>query len=824
MHILFFFSVSIEIQYKIYYMCDFDNGIWKVSGPHTESDQHYKDRKRADSALDRLRQMSHSISGLYAHTKYDLRVSIKVSSTENIDEFWSKNATWLFSTLSRKPDRPPRTDSSSFSLTDNNDIFIYWEELNKSEHNGDDFKYIIVDANNKENMLSGAWWWKLDNSSSYVLPKPLTFKIYSQNKEGRSNDSSIIVIPNKRCAPPINIRKFHQENLYNISWARPRILDQQITGYTVFWCEQNHSENENDCKGSVHFYRVGSNVTTFELKTTKTMNIALSSETQASSSGMTWAKCTVGSGSEPTTFIKSFTTSPTNTSTSIRCQWGIECVQQMMSTKYQLKYCPIGDDVTKRKCKDEEVILNITDVHETEYTIKNLKPYTTYLLSIRMVTDKKDGQWRDTEVTTNEDAPTPPLNLTYQNATDTSVQLVWKQPEALNGKLNGYTIYYNNQTIASIHNTTFRLTNLSPFTEYKVYVIAHTIKASDPSNSIDFNTTIGRPGRMDSPRKENGVLYWSPPKRKGGYLDFYEMLIVLDEKERNIQRNRTVKIKNTACTLREPFQNPPIFGSLEFSVRAVNILNYTNTLLHRHKRDVSPETAQTKAENHLIKRNSKFNANANTMSKGFSVNSIEPLSPKRIESTPNKEIDEQRFRDFIHAFEHDRFCEEEQPNLGNTNESLAKIFEGEYSISRTFEYNLPQEQRHNNFILVFLAIFSMAFIYGVWFSAKKFQHWKDIHVQLPPGLEDIKDVKTKHIDASITRNDIVHTLEFLTSNEENDPLVNIKSPMESTSSNSSDNNSQSEYNEGMEYEQHNDANGVQTINDGINNPNIKVIY
>lgn len=804
-------------------MCDYDNEMWKVSGPHNESEQHFRDRKYAKAASAEIRQMSHTLSDLYAHTKYDLRVSIKVSSTENIDEFWSKNATHLFSTFSRRPDRPPRTDSGSFSLTDNNDVFIYWEELHKSEHNGDDFKYIIVDANNREHAVSGIWWWKLGNSSSFHLPKPLKFKIFSENKEGRSNASSIITIPNKRCDPPINIKKFHEENLYNISWTRPTKLDQRITGYTVFWCEQNHSENENDCKGSVHFSRVGSDVTTFELKTTKTMNIAISAETETSTSGMTWAKCTVGSGSEHTTFIKSFTTSPTNTSTSIRCQWGIECVQQMMSTKYQLKYCPIGDDVTKRKCKDgEEVILNITEVHVTEYTIRNLRPYTTYLLSIRMVTDRKEGQWRDTEVTTNEDAPTPPLDLTYQNVTDTTVQLVWKQPEALNGRLNGYTIYYNNQTIANVRNTTYLLKNLSPFSGYTVFVIAHTnvIKPSGPSNLIQFNTTIGKPERMEAPNKKDDILLWEPPKRKGGYLDFYELYIVLDEKRRNVHEVRTVKVKNTKCTLTEPFINPPIFGSIEISVRAVNILHYDTNPNVRVKRDLSPDSDKTNGENYLIKPEAK--SVISSISKGFNLNTIEP-SVKEFENMPNKQIDEERFQRFIYAFKNDGFCEEEQPHLGILNEAFGKIFEGEFSNSHTFEYNRQSEKHHNYFMLILLTILSMGLLYGVWFSTKKVKHWKNINPILPPGLEDIKDAKTKHVDAGITRNDVVHTI--MTNHEENDPLVNLKHQTESTSSNSSDNNSQSEYNEGMdnssEFEQTNDANGIQSMNDS---PNIKVIF
>lgn len=105
-------------------------------------------------------------------------------------------------------------------------------------------------------------------------------------------------------------------------------------------------------------------------------------------------------------------------------------------------------------------------------------------------------------------------------------------------------------------------------------------------------------------------------------------------------------------------------------------------------------------------------------------------------------------------------------------------------------------------------------MYGTFYSVKKIKKMKDIGVELPEGLEDIKEEsKAKHLDSGITRDEIGHSIDYRAHNEqENDPLVRFR--MESASASGSENNSQSEYNEGIdnsiEYEQNTDEDHTNT--------------
>lgn len=79
----------------------------------------------------------------FANVWYDVRVSTKVQNT-SYDNMWSNFTSTTFRTLSRRPDGPPKVDSSGFNVDDNGNIYLYWKEIPKSKRNGNNPTYNIT--------------------------------------------------------------------------------------------------------------------------------------------------------------------------------------------------------------------------------------------------------------------------------------------------------------------------------------------------------------------------------------------------------------------------------------------------------------------------------------------------------------------------------------------------------------------------------------------------------------------------------------------------------------------------------------------------------
>lgn len=99
-----------------------------------------------------------------------------------------------------------------------------------------------------------------------------------------------------------------------------------------------------------------------------------------------------------------------------------------------------------------------------------------------------------------------PLNLTVIKVRDTSIDFYWNEPdddEEKISRLSGYYLYYmvNNHTdkkevLITRHVIQYNLTNLAPFTDYKIWVKAFSDsnKEGDPSDPISQRTDVSGPG------------------------------------------------------------------------------------------------------------------------------------------------------------------------------------------------------------------------------------------------------------------------------------------------------------------------------------------
>lgn len=813
---------NLEFEYIINYTSEFHKSEWIPLGPFAEPNKNEREHNI---------RMSHALTNLpYAHTWYDYRISLKVKDAENIPEMWSNYKSGLFKTESRKPDKPPLTDIGSFSFTDSGHVFLYWKELLKSENNGPNLKYIVVDTHNTT-LVSTRTLAKLEKIDANIMTTPLNLHIHSENDVGRSIKYSSVYIPavNDRCEPPTLIKKIRLDNqTYNISWVAP-IRGPKISSYTIFWCEPNN-ESPNDCKGSIDFERISSDVLSYRLKTNNSMNFAISANSEASSSGMVWAMCTVLPGNEINKLTSIITVKVQ--STSIEFKWSLACIDRTILTGYVLEYCPIKDPKTE-DCKEPAQNVSIS-AEAQEYKLEELKPYTTYSVRIQMLSEYSKGPWSEAQVnTTLEAAPTPPRNLRHHNVSNKSVELTWDQPETLNGVIVRYEVSINGKIISAEKNqgtqsNPLLLNDLASFTEYEVVVKACTVLCSDASNPITFNTTIGSPGMIHQPKVISNELRWDPPFVKGGRLEYYEMLVVYTY---NGKHERTIQLNGTKCTFTSDFRNIQV-GKLDFSVRAVNVLQSSHFKghLYKSKRDLAQkyidlESDHSKSESNLLKRHSK--PEIDNGSKGYNLDlKVEPVH-KPIETEINDAAYHQHTDVDLGRI---KICDEEddqQLQYYLKADKWPTLFKGPYSVSYTTQFNINNKSSGYYFMLVFLIIFTMAFVYGTFFAMKKLKRMKDISVELPEGLEDIKEEsKAKHLDSGITRDELGRTLDYVTSNEqENDPLVRFQ--MESASTSSSESNSHSEYNEGIdnsiEYEQNSEEDSVRSVSDNINTLNKKVI-
>lgn len=798
----------------INYTNEHDNPSWILSGPFTEP----KHERSSDY------RMSHALTNLpYANTWYDCRVLLRVKDAEDTTDMWSNYGSHVFVTESRIPDRPPHTDIGSFSFTDSGHVFIYWKQLLKSEYNGPNLRYITVDANNTNlSSESELTYVRLEHTDTNKMGQPLNLRIYSKNKLGKSVNYSIVRIPaiQDRCYPPTKIRKVRQDNeTYDLSWEAP-VEEPKITSYTVFWCEPNN-ESPTDCKGSIDFKRVNSDVFSYRLKANNSMNFAISANSDTSSSGMIWAMCTVLPGNE----INKLTSINTMKveSTFIDFKWNLQCIAESILTGYILEYCPIKDPKTE-ECKEPAKRHNIT-ADAKEYRLENLKPYTTYSVRIQMLSDKKMGPWSEPQVnTTLEAAPTPPRNLRYQNLTESSVELTWDIPHEMNGKLNEYRISYNNKEIKipkdEVTQQPYLLSGLKSFTEYDVVIRACTQQCSVASNAINFNTSISKPGDIAQPKVNNSkILYWKAPEVAGGRLEYYDVQVLYTNNGK--QMHKIIPINGTKCHFTREFQ--AILseeGQFDFTVRAVNVLqspHFKMDYLKRSKRDIGIDRKDSLAESNLHKRHSKPEIDA--AATGYKLNHNDDFTHKS--SEPEVNTTPYTYYSVSSAdLERIKICEEEDDQQFQNYLKADKwptLFPGNFSVSFTLLQKVAgATSRGYLYMIVLLIIFTVAFVYGTFYSVKKIKKMKDIGVELPEGLEDIKEEsKAKHLDSGITRDEIGRSIDYRAHNEqENDPLVRFR--MESASASGSENNSHSEYNEGIdnsiEYEQNTDEDGLDHTN------------
>ncbi|KAL6427265.1 hypothetical protein ACFW04_008687 [Cataglyphis niger] len=525
----------------------------------------------------RLSKRFFNLTGLkYANTVYDVRVYLK--SAKAIGEnMYSEPSVITFRTLPILPSFPPRTDIGSFEIVENNgnrDIYLYWQMIPQYLENGDNFKYQInyVEENGHKITLE-----PIETTKAYAKFKGLSFnnyrfKITSMNTVGINKNYTEIVIPSRDEMPhePIAFTKMAFEGgLYELSW-KPPIMHKNIVNYTIFWCD-NERDRPYQCTGYLNWTHVSRNTTVYNITVDpdKVYQFAISANTNKGSSGMIWSSCTVIHtkvlGKMKSVWINRIG------SDFIEVGWKLDCSDRIGIVEgFKIYYCPIVSPLDT-KCKGPKLNVTIKSYPPMiSGIVKNLTPYTTYMLEVTTVT--KNGESQPSEPlynTTLEAAPSSsPLNVKAMNVTNTTMFITWQSPEAMNGVLRYYEVYYNGlmKKVEEGKSIT-KLTSLLAYTDYNISVTACTVACSKKSSMITQRTKIGIPDKIGIPKvrfmnSSQVIVTWSPLQHPAGPIAYYEI------------ENTSGEIYNVTkmeAQLSIPDCKTSQEGLNKFRVRAVNI-------------------------------------------------------------------------------------------------------------------------------------------------------------------------------------------------------------------------------------------------------------
>nr|XP_046251054.1 phosphatidylinositol phosphatase PTPRQ isoform X3 [Scatophagus argus] len=178
------------------------------------------------------------------------------------------------------------------------------------------------------------------------------------------------------------------------------------------------------------------------------------------------------------------------------------------------------------------------DTNSTSILITDLEKYTAYKLRVAASTavgESSLSEEDDIFVFTLEDEPdSPPVNLTVDDASSSTITLSWSAPEKANGVIQYYEVLYENESHSAMMNTSSNrvtLINLKPFSYYNVSVRAYTRygygnQTSDALYLLSGEDVPGSPPygltfESVSPSEVN--VTWQPPLLPNGVITHYSL-------------------------------------------------------------------------------------------------------------------------------------------------------------------------------------------------------------------------------------------------------------------------------------------------------------
>lgn len=146
-----------------------------------------------------------------------------------------------------------------------------------------------------------------------------------------------------------------------------------------------------------------------------------------------------------------------------------------------------------------------------------------------------------------DEVPSKPLNVSVIDIGSDQIRLKWSEPERTNGAILGYRVYYMYANYTDVQSLQilpsgagdsanknyihYNLTNLRPYTEYKIWVKAYTDKhEGEPSEPVYNRTDISGPNaprilNLTCQAQDTVFVQWERPTQFLHSIDFYYIYI-----------------------------------------------------------------------------------------------------------------------------------------------------------------------------------------------------------------------------------------------------------------------------------------------------------
>lgn len=529
-------------------------------------------------------------------TEYHIKVKCRSATASDDDGLWSHEVSIPYTTISDIPGQPPLLVPGSFQdkpSLDSRTISIFWQTIPPYERKGSDFTYKAIGSllsksgvkrtiSPQETKENYAVFDDLDQETEYA------FEIYSVNKQGRSVDSSYLMLEKQSkisARPEAFTAIYFDHGVYELSWREsPNMKD--VLNYTLFWCN-NIKPHPFRCSGNLSWIHVsqGTRAYNITLQDEKVnYHFAIAANTNNSTSGMVWATCIVPYNGTLNK-MKKITLIATSKS-SIRVSWRLDCSERIgIVTGFNIYYCPVSVNDTASPCIGSEKNKFVNGSHEEKSVIENLMPFTYYKVVVAAVTRAGEGEHSNGKIVrTAESAPTiGATNITYGSRTESSITLQWDAPDPPFGNIVKYIIYGGPkiESLSVSPNQThfqFTLTNLTGFTDYKIQLMACIIdnSCSEKTESFLARTDIGFPDVMGRPQivdvnSTHIILSFDDPVRPNGPIDYRNLLVTWDVKGTNHSKQET-NITQKEIVFETRCGDPDVeSATLHFSSQAVNV-------------------------------------------------------------------------------------------------------------------------------------------------------------------------------------------------------------------------------------------------------------
>ncbi|XP_068632192.1 cytokine receptor-like [Battus philenor] len=518
----------------------------------------------------------------YAHMQYEVRIYIKSKKAVN-DEFWSKFSYIVIYTESERPGRPPEMTAGGFdqaTYTDKRVVYVYWKQLEEYEEAGANFTYkvVITQGSKTQTVLADK-----NKSLSYVCLdeaplEAMEVSVWSLNMNGPSVNSSHLYIPPARDTHSLHVTSFtklaYENGTYELSWVGINKID----NYTLFWCQHNTTKI---CAGRLNFTVLEpyKNNHVIDLPRDYKYQFAISANKGTKTSGMVWAKCDISKDGIAMYGFPVQLKYDAPGKSFVKLKWAMDCsLQAGIITGYNITYCPVIRTSSSCDTSIGNLSVYISNPTTMEVNITDLLPFRTYQFTIALNTTYglKTIENATAVITTSEDTPTSPRNITISEVKNDSLVISWDPPLHRNGIIGKYVIYNYGKEFyvdkVSGTDTSRRLvtlTGLHGFTNYSWTVQACNVPIGLCSKvgkyeGIFVRTRIGPPSRLKAPTVKNNpdLLKWERPEIPGGTLDYYQVKRIKDDMKPEIMNATDLTLFVTHCE--------GVVVSETYQVRAVN--------------------------------------------------------------------------------------------------------------------------------------------------------------------------------------------------------------------------------------------------------------